>query len=212
MKKMFAVSFALVLLAGCYSDDQYAAVQDAYRRSENRNREFMKRSAELELNIDRLNQEKTALKLEIARREEILKTYRTHLEWARLIPGSEVSSEGSLILRGDIVFLPGSHELTPQGKAALDEVARVISAESHKISSVRIDGHSDAAPIRKTRDKYDSNMHLSFMRAYEVYKHLEEKSRIDPAKLSIAAFGPNRPRSADAGENRRVEILVLHSE
>ena len=132
--------------------------------------------------------------------------------WARLIPGAEVSSEGNLILKGDIIFQPGSHELTSQGKATLGDVASVLTSESGNISTVRIDGHTDSMPIRKTRDKYDSNMQLSFLRAYEVYRFFEKHSRLDPAKLHIAAFGEHRPRSEDPTENRRVEILVLPEE
>jgi len=206
--RFIVASLVIVFVAGCVPDEQYAAVQDNYRRSENRSRENVKTVAELKLKIDSLEQEKKALKLEIARRDEMLATYRSHLEWAKLIPGAEVSSEGNLILKGDIIFQPGSHELTAQGRSALDEVAKVLSSESPNISTIRIDGHTDSTPIRKTKDKYDSNMELSFMRAYSVYTHLAEKSHVDPARFYIAAFGDTRPRSNDLSDNRRVEILV----
>lgn len=207
--KSLLVTLVAAGVVGCVPDEHYAALQDSCRRAENRVSEFRKSVGELRLKIDSLEQEKKALRLEIARRDEMLAAYRSHLEWAKLIPGAEVSEEGSLILKGDIIFQPGSHELAPQGRATLDEVARVLASEARNIATVRIDGHTDASPIRKTKDKYDSNMELSFMRAYYVYKYLLERSHLDPAKVHIEAFGETRPRSTDPSENRRVEINVL---
>ncbi|MBN1807978.1 MAG: OmpA family protein [Planctomycetes bacterium] len=210
-RTVFLLTMAAIA-AGCYSNEQYAALLDSQARASNRNREYLKAMANLELKMNRLEQEKAALKLEIARRDERLTTYRSHLEWTRLIPGAEVSSEGNLILKGDVIFQPGSHKLTDQGRQTLEDLANVLGSERRNIAGIRIDGHTDSAPINKTKDKYDSNMHLSFMRAYFVYNYLCENSRLEPAKLYIAAFGEHRPRSEDPAENRRVEILVLPNE
>lgn len=202
----------LLVAAGCVSDYEYARVHDNYRREQSINAQNVKLIASLKTRIETLEQEKKALHLEVAKRDELLSAYRKHLEWTRLIPGAEISSEGNLILAGDVLFLPGSHELTPAGKSALLQVAQVLKQEASRISEVRIEGHSDSSPIRKTKDKYDSNMHLSFMRAYAVHGFLLSESGVDASRFSIAAFGEYRPRADEAASNRRVEIRVLPSE
>ena len=205
-------SLLLVLAAGCVSDEQYARVYDSYRRQLRANQENLKTIQALKTLNRKLQQEKKALQAEIDKRDLWLEAWSRRLEWTKHLPDAVVSESGDLVLAGDVLFLPGSHDLSPAGKARLLQVARVLAQEKHRIKEVRIEGHSDKFPIRKTRDKYDSNMELSFMRAYAVYRLLLEKSGLEENKFSIAAYGEHRPRSENPAENRRVEIRVLIAE
>lgn len=200
---------AAVACMGCISDEQYAKTYDGYRRQLRVNEENAKTIAALKIAKDKLEQEKKALQVEVRKRDEWLKTWSRRLEWAKHLPDAEISQEGNLILPEGVLYLPGSHELNPAGKARLIKVAEVLKAEAERVAEVLVEGHTDKTPIRKTKDKYDSNMYLSFMRAYSAYNMLIEKSGLDESMFSIAAYGEHKPRSNDAAENRRVEIRVL---
>ena len=68
-------------------------------------------------------------------------------------------------------------------------------------------GHSDATPIGKTR--YESNMHLSIVRALAVYHALVELKAVGGERISVAAYGEHRPVEGEL--QRLVEILFVPS-
>ena len=115
-----------------------------------------------------------------------------------------------LTLAGDM-FPSGKETLTAAGKQRLQSAIAQLRAAASE-SYLRIEGHTDSSPIRKTKDRFQSNIELSAARAMAVLSYLETVGRIPPSKMYVAAFGPHRPiadNNSQSGQeqNRRVEIL-----
>lgn len=78
--------------------------------------------------------------------------------------------------------------------------------------NIIVSGHTDNVPISNA--DYDSNWHLSVMRAVNFMKLLLENEKLDPRAFSAKGFGEYNPvadNATEAGQqkNRRVEILIL---
>jgi chemotaxis protein MotB len=73
---------------------------------------------------------------------------------------------------------------------------------------IRVEGHTDADPIVKTKQDWDDNLDLSLARAAAVSRYLAAHG-IDPKQVTTSGFGPYRPRGASKARNRRVEIVVV---
>lgn len=120
---------------------------------------------------------------------------------------AQVYSRGSDVVievAGDVLFDSGSITLKSSAKKTLDQVAQALNNDfaGHQI---RVEGHTDSDPIRKS--KWKSNEHLSFERALAVEKYLKSKG-VSSKRMYAAAFGPNKPKATKA-QSRRVEIIVL---
>jgi len=123
----------------------------------------------------------------------------------------EERGEGNfIVMENEILFDLGKADLKDEAKAALDKVADYLVANPQL--PVRIDGHTDGTPIKVSQ--WEDNYHLSAMRAHAVMRYLASKG-VDPTRMYIVGFGPNRPRvepeepQAPVAENRRVEILLV---
>lgn len=111
-------------------------------------------------------------------------------------------------LQGEVLFASGQTEVTSSGKDVLAQIVPVLREHGKE---VRIDGHTDSDPIRRSRWK--TNLRLSSERAMAVYDYLSGQG-IDAASMHVAAFGAHRPAQpgSDDGakrQNRRVEIMML---
>jgi len=123
----------------------------------------------------------------------------------------EERGEGNfIVMDNDILFDSGKVDLKANAKAVLDKVADYLVKNPGV--PVRIDGHTDGAPIHASH--WQDNYELSAMRAHAVMKYLVSKG-VDPSRMYIVGFGPNRPRvkpskpDAPVAANRRVEILLV---
>ncbi len=105
---------------------------------------------------------------------------------------------------GDVLFDSGKATLKSSAKRTLDQVADTIR-QRFPGHPIRVEGHSDTDPIRKSGWK--SNEHLSFERALTVEQYLASKGVAATAMYS-AGFGPDKPRGSKP-QSRRVEIVVL---
>ncbi len=114
------------------------------------------------------------------------------------------SGELTVAVESDILFASGKTALKPAAKTSLDSVAAVLN-KSYAEHLIRIEGHTDTDPIRKSG--YPSNYHLGFERAFAVREYLISKG-IDAKRLSLASYGPDQPLSSKP-ESRRVEIVVM---
>ena len=81
--------------------------------------------------------------------------------------------------------------------------------------NIIVSGHTDNVPIRNSQ--FDSNWHLSVMRAVNFMKILLENDDLDPRSFSAKGFGEFEPIASNATaegrmKNRRVEILILPNE
>lgn len=113
---------------------------------------------------------------------------------------------GELVVEvaGDVLFASGKAGLRDESKRDLDRIARVIQ-ERYPSSEIRIAGHTDTDPIRKSG--WESNEHLGAMRALAVEKYLASKG-VSADRMYVASYGPAKSRSSKQ-ESRRVEIVIL---
>ncbi|MGE4084913.1 MAG: OmpA family protein [Vicinamibacterales bacterium] len=107
-------------------------------------------------------------------------------------------------------FAPGQATLTPTARAMMRRVGAAIADLPH---AVRVEGHTDDAPISTAR--FASNWELSTARATDVVALFVAESGIAAVRLSAAGYGEHRPRAANdtaAGRlrNRRVDIVILN--
>lgn len=123
--------------------------------------------------------------------------------------------EGPVVqLPEQVLFDSGKAEIKPKGEEALQKIADYLNSKPSEL--LRIDGHSDADPIKWTAHLWDSNHHLSAGRALSVFHYLTKKAQIDEGRISISGFGPNRPVADNATvegkqKNRRVDFLIIAS-
>lgn len=120
------------------------------------------------------------------------------------VTSSYGSGEVVVAVESDVLFASGKTTLKQAAKASLEDVAGVLN-RSYGEQLIRIEGHTDSDPIRKSG--FASNYHLAFERAYAVREYLVSKG-VEPARISLASFGPHQPR-ATKSESRRVEIVVI---
>jgi len=107
---------------------------------------------------------------------------------------------------GGVLFASGQNVLSEGGKRTLDEL--VGSLQGRKL---RVEGHTDATPIRRSR--WGTNLRLSLERAMSVADYLIA-SGLSKSDVSAAGYGPNRPAVEGSSkealqQNRRVEILMI---
>ena len=114
-----------------------------------------------------------------------------------------------LRIKDAVMFDEGSAELKEENIKALRRLARMLAMSPGKIS---VNGHSDTQFKPRAGSKYTDPWSLTLARSASVLRILEEEG-VNPARLSLAGYGPSRPVSTDAtpfgrSRNRRVEIVV----
>ncbi|MCP5007637.1 MAG: flagellar motor protein MotB [Planctomycetes bacterium] len=119
----------------------------------------------------------------------------------------------SITLPSSIFFNSGKITLKDAGKKSLQKVCGALKQDFPN-GTIRIEGHTDTDPIKRTKGLYKSNWELSAMRAANVLHFLVGTCHIDPKKVYIAGFGEYQPVSnnksrAGKQKNRRVEIVVV---
>jgi flagellar motor protein MotB len=113
---------------------------------------------------------------------------------------------GELVVEmaGDVLFASGKAELREQAKRDLERVARTIQ-QRYPNNTIRIAGHTDSDPIRKSG--WETNERLGAERALAVEEFLATRG-LSKDRMYIASFGPAEPRPSKQ-ESRRVEIVIL---
>ena len=108
----------------------------------------------------------------------------------------------------DVFFASGSSVLNRDGDRTMGAIVDYIK-KNHPGGMLRVEGHSDADPIRRTKSKYHCNWELSFERSHAVVHWLVEKGRFDPTQVIAEAHGEFHPADpANKSKNRRVEIVI----
>jgi chemotaxis protein MotB len=112
----------------------------------------------------------------------------------------------------DLLFASGNFDITPNGRAALDDIA--VKLRALRDSKIVVNGYTDdekiGPPLMKLGIK--TNLDLSSRRADAVADYLRAHG-IDPKILSAKGRGethPAAPNNTPAGraQNRRIEIVV----
>ncbi len=119
----------------------------------------------------------------------------------------------SVMLPSSILFNSGQTKLKKAAKSSLAKVCNVVKNDFPD-ATIRIEGHTDSDPLKRTKNVYKSNWELSALRASNVLHYLVDSCRLDPKKLYIAGFGKHQPVASNKSKggkkkNRRVEIVIL---
>lgn len=136
---------------------------------------------------------------------------------ARLVgTGVGVSKRGDILvldLPSAITFGPGSANLNAKGKKSITAVADILKSD-YSDKTFWIEGHTDNDQIKKSADKWSSNLELSLERALAVANFLISKQEVPGQQFRIAGHGEWDPKvandtRANKATNRRVEILIF---
>ena len=119
------------------------------------------------------------------------------------------------VFQSEVLFAPGSAELTEAAKKELDPVIAALQQIAAKIPPdinwvLRVDGHTDHNPI--STPQFPSNWELSTARALSVVRYAISQG-IPADRLAAAGFADMQP--IDAGNtpdafrrNRRIELKL----
>jgi chemotaxis protein MotB len=119
------------------------------------------------------------------------------------------------VFQGEVLFAPGSAELSDAGLRQLRDLAGVLSEVTPLIPAdvawvMRVDGHADRTPIRSAR--FASNWELAAARAIAVAQILIAEG-LPANRVAATSFGDAQP--IDAGDspqalarNRRIELRM----
>ena len=106
----------------------------------------------------------------------------------------------------DVRFQTGSAELTPEARAQLENLGKVLASRNGKLApgEIVIEGHTDA------RGSDELNRKLSAARAQSVARHLVAVHGVDAKALKPVGRGKDDLKDAtnpDSQANRRVELV-----
>ncbi len=118
--------------------------------------------------------------------------------------GYNASGEIIVGVAGDVLFSSGKATLRNSAKASLDQIIGVINRQ-YAGKRIRVEGHTDSDPIRKSGWK--TNERLGAERAMAVEEYLVSKG-VDNDRVYSATFGSSRPKGTKQ-DSRRVEIVIL---
>ena len=119
------------------------------------------------------------------------------------------TADGIMVrISAPILFTPGDNRLHPKTYDVLRKIAFYIKKFD---CLVRIEGHTDDAPIRS--DRYPTNWDLSAARAIQVLRFFQENCDVPAKRLEAIGYGSSRPLVPNSSlenriKNRRVEIYL----
>lgn len=206
----------LVLAAGC--QNKLADENVALHRQ---NRELQERLSTTDAQLQQAPRPEQIQQLqgEIAQRDAQIAQLQTQLRTPAAgnsaddnagLEGIEVTRDdraGTVTVNvpGDVLFASGQAEVKDSARQTLTRIATAIKKD-YAGKRLFVDGHTDADPITKTKDKWEDNLDLSAARARNVGKFLASQG-IDSKLIGERAFGETAPRGSKSA-SRRVEIVV----
>ncbi len=121
------------------------------------------------------------------------------------------------IFQSEVLFPSGQAQMTPEGLAAMDQLAAAIVELERQIPgeidwALQVDGHTDARPIASR--EFPSNWELSTARAISVVRYLISRG-VSAKRLVAAGYGEFQPLEAGVGDevlrrNRRIELKLTN--
>ncbi len=234
--KHYSVSIFLGLVVGvvflsqgCYTAGQYDRLQKQLGTANKTINSKDQRIEELDGERLKFEEECLALKEELnqyrqnnEQADEIIANLEQELKNARDTSGNPLNLEGvsfyppegegiGIRASSDVLFDSGSHTIKKSGRDVLDVLASKLKNSPGKI---RIVGHTDADPVKKTIKKYPrGNIQLSAERAISVLKYLNDKG-VSAKRMCILGYGEYKPLIESTSPetkrtNRRVEIEIV---
>ena len=117
-------------------------------------------------------------------------------------------NQPTVVVESELLYASGEAKIKSRGKQVLSRVGRVLKTRFPDYM-IRVEGHTDTDPIRRTRNKYRNNWELGAKRATEVVDYLVTNAGLDPKRIYAASFSMYQPISTQKNRNRRVEIVVV---
>ena len=121
------------------------------------------------------------------------------------------------IFSSEVLFSPGSSDLSTEGKAEISNVTESLSSIMKDIPDnidwvIRVDGHTDDVPLSGVGE-FKDNWELSQARALSVVKYMITELNFSGSRLAANGFGEYQPISAEdtpeaRAKNRRIEIKL----
>ena len=107
----------------------------------------------------------------------------------------------------------GAHGPVVQAEGPLDQVVQDLQS-TYSGRTVRVVGHTDADPIRRTRNLWTDNLDLSSNRAMAVTRYLVTQG-VSLQRIETVGMADSRPVASNGtsdgkAKNRRVEILAVN--
>ena len=121
--------------------------------------------------------------------------------------GSRQSREGRdqvIEIAGDVLFGSGSATLKPEARTELNKIAKDLTGRYNQYN-IRVEGHTDSDPIRKS--KWKTNEALSEARARAVADYLSTRG-VSAGRMSVVGMGASKPKGTKK-DSRRVDIVIL---
>ncbi len=202
-----AIALGSLAAAGCASGDLRARMDDLVREREDLKREKASLEADLlacKAQCDALERDRRAggPRPVSSPSLEVPADLKGKVDIRRRGEGTAIS------LPSDVFFASGASTFMPSSERAMGQVVDYVR-KNHPGGVIRVEGHSDTDPVRRTKNKYHCNWELSFERAHAVMHYLVEKGGFDPRRVVCEAHGEYQPQDpADKSKNRRVEIVI----
>ena len=190
---------------------QIAALNEALHAAESKDKESQARISDLGA---RLN-------VVLARQVQELQHYRSDF-FGRLREllkdRKDIRVVGDrFVFQSEVLFPSGQATMTPEGLAAIDQLATAIIELEKSIPkeidwALQVDGHTDIRPISSSL--FPSNWELSSARAISVVKYLSSRG-VAPTRLVAAGYGEFQPLEEGSSEevlrrNRRIELKLTN--
>lgn len=125
-------------------------------------------------------------------------------------------ARGLVKFKSDVTFTPGSAEVRPEAKSAIDRLAAILNGQTASQYDLTVVGHTDNQPVSNPATKaagHLDNWYLSVHRAIAVSKELQRQNVVS-SRIEVAGYGDQRPldpapTKEAMARNRRVEVLIL---
>jgi chemotaxis protein MotB len=113
-------------------------------------------------------------------------------------------------LSDNMLFKSGSAVVNPGADVVLGKIGSILN--DHKDLDILVEGHTDNVPM--SGECVADNWELSAKRAVSVVKTLQNKYKVDPARMTAGGRSEYQPKASNAtiagkSENRRTEIIIL---
>jgi chemotaxis protein MotB len=190
---------------------QIAALNDALEASEKKDAESQSRIKDLGARLNAA----------LARQVQELQRYRSDFfgRLRELLKNrKDIRVVGDrFVFESEVLFASGSDALTPEGLAAMNQLAAAIVELGRQIPpeidwALQVNGHTDIRPIASPT--FPSNWELSTARAIAVVRYLIKRG-VPPQRLVAAGYGEFQPLELGKDEaslqrNRRIELKLTN--
>jgi len=211
---LLAIGTLAAASVGCQQqqlEEQKAALQKQLEQA-------LVKNADLQAENDRLQGENQQLMSDLAQARQAAQQAKAAPAQPAQKPdfgeGIDVSVKDGITtvtLPDTILFDSGKATLKASSRRVLDKIASVLNRD-YAGQTIRVEGHTDNEPIRKTKHLWQDNWDLSCNRAMAVVRYLTSKG-VDPKRIYAAGFSYYKPVASNQtasgrSKNRRVAIVV----